>query len=46
MEIVPNKNHPAIGYPHDYGNPQVYYGIPPEWPQNMVENDDYAAIWR
>lgn len=24
--ILPNENHPAcLGYPHDYGNPHIFY---------------------
>ena len=23
--VFPNKNHPFLGYPHDYGNPHIHY---------------------
>ena len=42
--IFPNKNQPAIGYPHDYGNPHMFIHIlflncsPKVHPLNITRN--------
>ena len=41
--ISPNKNNPAIGYPHDYGNPHVFVEEEP-MVDGMMMNQQTAGI--